>query len=333
MIDSHVFNFHERPSADWTWTETIFLFFSVPEEGISGSIYVLARPNLGVCHSSIEIHKGFCLHPWQSDFADAQMHLPCPEDFSNFTLKNGLSFAVDNTDNANNVPRDFNFNYVSKDERCRFDLKYAALSDPFDPHNPDHNPLLAEDISSARVPGYDGWHNGHMEGVGRITGSLELNGKTYQVDCIDGMDKSWGPRPDYGQQGASWLHVTTQDFSAFLAVALQFDQKELVYGPLRFGYVSSNGKNIGIVEAELQSQRRDMHALRTAIEFKDANGKSYSASGTAIAAGPWYTFNPACVSYQTLMRWECNGSTGVSHFTDFVGLNYLSQGMSDQYAP
>ncbi|MGD9661282.1 MAG: hypothetical protein AB7U63_08410, partial [Porticoccaceae bacterium] len=76
MIEKNVFSFHESPKDDWTWTETTFLFFSVPEEGISGSTYVLARPNLGVCHSSIEIHIGFCLHPWQTAFMDAQMHLP-----------------------------------------------------------------------------------------------------------------------------------------------------------------------------------------------------------------------------------------------------------------
>jgi hypothetical protein len=327
MIQTNEYSFHDRPKDDWKWTETTFLFFSVPEEGISVSVYVLARPNLGVCHAAIDIHRGFCLHPWETDFTDVQMHLPCPEDFANFSLPNGLDFEV------TNAPRDFRFSYKSADEICEFDVEFIALSPPFDPHDPNENPLLAKDITSAKVPGYEGWHNGHMEVVGRIKGELTLNGKKYQVDCVDGVDKSWGSRPDYGQQGAAWLHVTTgNDFSAFLAVGLNFENREVFYGPLRFGYVCENGENTGIVEAEMMSQRRDMHAMRTTIKFKDAKNRVYEALGIALAAGPYYTFNPSCVSYQTLMQWECNGKTGVSHLTDFFGRNYLAQGMSDKFA-
>jgi len=83
--------------ADMQWTQTLFLIFSVPEAGISGNLYNLARPNLGVCHSSIKIHKGLSLHPWQIEHNDAQMHLPCPEHFDDFTLANGLSFQAHST--------------------------------------------------------------------------------------------------------------------------------------------------------------------------------------------------------------------------------------------
>ena len=58
MITAADYKFHERDSTDDTWTETVFQIFSVPELGISGNIYVLTRPNLGVCHCAIEIHQG-----------------------------------------------------------------------------------------------------------------------------------------------------------------------------------------------------------------------------------------------------------------------------------
>ena len=317
MISQDVYKFHERPEDDWTWTETTFLFFSVPEEGISASIYVLARPNLGVCFATVDIHKGFCMNLWEVDFIDRQMHLPCPEDFSDFTLPNGLHFEV------TNPPRDFRFTYESQDGICSLDVDFTAMSPPFDPHDPGENPLVASDTSSAKVPGYQGWHNGHMEVVGRITGVLKLHGKEYRVDCIDGVDKSWGPRPDYGQQGASWFHVT--------AMALNFDNREIVYGPLRFGYIAEQGENVAIVEAEMKSQRRDMHSLRTLVKFKDAGGRDFEALGIPLAAAPFH-FNPSVVSYQTLMQWECGGKTGVSHLTDFLGLNFMSRGMSDKYS-
>ncbi len=36
MIRLADFDFHERDPKDRTWTETLFLIFSVPEEAISG---------------------------------------------------------------------------------------------------------------------------------------------------------------------------------------------------------------------------------------------------------------------------------------------------------
>ena len=48
MITADDYKFHERDLADDTWTETAFIIFSVPNVAISGNIYVLTRPNLGV---------------------------------------------------------------------------------------------------------------------------------------------------------------------------------------------------------------------------------------------------------------------------------------------
>lgn len=323
MITANDFKFHPRDLTDPTWTETLFIIFSVPEAGISGSVYTLTRPNLGVCHSSIEIHKGFCFHPWQIQHSDSQMHLPCPEAFDDFSLANGLSFKALNA-------RDLEFKYQSRDGKCAFDLSYRSVCDPFDPHDPDDNPLL----STAKVAGYDGWNNGHMEGKGRTTGNLTLCGKTYQVDCVDGTNKSWGPRNDWGSKGVTWIHISLDDdFSAFLILGLSFINKEVVYGPFNYGYIASRGQRRPIVSASMTAQRLDMLVTRATIEFKDNQGKSYVAHGTTIAGAPWYNFNPASAAFQTLMRWECDGRSGHSHLADFSGLNFLSHGMADGFAP
>src|SRR5690606_42073191 len=56
------------------WTETQFFLFSVPEEAITGCVYVLARPELGICHSSINIAKGMCFNPWEVAYARSEEH-------------------------------------------------------------------------------------------------------------------------------------------------------------------------------------------------------------------------------------------------------------------
>ena len=63
------------------WTETMFMIFSVPEAGILGNLYVLARPNLGVATSAVMVQQGFCRQPYEIDFSDPQVHLPCPQSF------------------------------------------------------------------------------------------------------------------------------------------------------------------------------------------------------------------------------------------------------------
>lgn len=320
MITADDFKFHPRDPADPTWTETVFVIFSVPEAGISGNLYVLARPNRGICHSSIEIHRGMCFHPWQIHHNDSQMHLSCPDNFDDFTLENGLSFKALNA-------RDSEFRYRSLDGACELDLSYRAVCDPFDPHDPTHVPALA----ASQVDGYDGWNNGHMESKGRISGSLLLRGQRYEVRCIDGMDKSWGPRRDWGNKGASWIHVNlNDDLGAFLVLGLGFENKEVRYGPFKYGFLADGGERRAIVSAEMIAKRSDMLVTRADVRFVDDRGIEYTATGTTIAAAPWYNFNPSSVAYQTLMRWDSEHGTGYSHIADFAGLGFLSEGMADR---
>lgn len=321
MITADDFKFHPCDPNDLDWTETQFVIFSSQEEGISGNLYVLARPNRGICHSSIEIHRGMCFHPWQIDHNDAQMHLRCPERFDDFTLDNGLSFKALNE-------RDSDFRYASLDGNCSLELAYRGICDPFDPHDPAHVPSLGQ----GKVEGYDGWNNGHMESKGRITGSLVLRGREFRIDCIDGMDKSWGPRRDWGNKGASWVQVNlNDDLSAFFVFSLAFREKEIVYESFKYGFLADHGERRPILSAQMSAQRSDMLVTRADIGFTDDRGIAYAARGTTIAAGPWYNFNPSSVAYQTLMRWEGEHGTGYSHIADFTGHAFLSAGMADRF--
>jgi hypothetical protein len=321
MIQHSDFCFHPSDPKEIAWTETLFMIFSVPEAGISGNLYTLARPNLGVCHSSIEIHRGFCLEPWKIHHNDSQMHLACPADFSDFTLANGLTFKAHDA-------RRCQFSYRSLDGNCALEIGFEAVCDPYDPHDPADNPL----VGGAKVAGYDGWNNGHMEGKGRMTGWLRLRGRDYQVDCIDGMDKSWGVRRDWGNKGATWVQVSLgDDLNAFMVFGLAFENKEVVYGPFNYGFVAVGGERRPLVKATMRADRSNMLVMRAVVTFEDDRGDTYEAVGTTIAAAPWYNFNPSSAAFQTLMRWESGSRVGHSHIADFAGLGYLSEGMADRH--
>ena len=317
-------DFHPRDAADRTWTETTFLPFGVPEEGIFGNAYVLARPNMGVCLSSVIVTRGICRQPYEIDFCDPQMHLPCPESFSGYKLLNGLSVR------SLNGARDYKLDYKNELGACAFDLTFKGLHRPFDPNDPNENPLLeasAAKPADARL-GHE-WANGHFEVKGHITGELELRGKRYKVDCHDGMDHSWGPRRELGTRAVSWISVNFGDeFCMHLAVPMNIRAGEVSYDPVRFGFIVEHGEVFGVIEASVGAARVDMLPVSNRIRVRDVRGRTFEFNGAAVGGHPWHNFNPCHVCYQSLMRYDWNGKVGYGEFGDIFGLDYLADHMS-----
>tara|TARA_R110000772_G_scaffold31812_11_gene78238 strand:- start:11707 stop:12696 length:990 start_codon:yes stop_codon:yes gene_type:complete len=323
MIQQQDIDFHIEPSAPLNWTETQFMCFSVPEAAISGSVYVLTRPNLGICHSSIMVSQGMSFHPWQVAYADPQMHLSCPERFSNFTLGNGL--LMKSTGSVGN----YHYQYEGVEGTCEFDLNFSSLMTPFDTHDPAENKLLKTADSIEESTGFgDAWSNGHFDALGRITGSLRLYDRIYQVDCVDGLDRSWGPRSEANMPGVTWLHTTFgEELGIHLVMSLNFENGQVIYGPLRFGYIVDSGERHSAISAHVSAERQHMLGTRITLEIIDARGKEFIITGEAIAVAPWYHFTASAASFNTLYRFECDGQIGYSHVADVFGLNFLARGM------
>ncbi|WP_449042989.1 DUF7064 domain-containing protein [Paracoccus sp. (in: a-proteobacteria)] len=324
MITPDDADFHPRDPSDMSWTETTFLPFAVPEEGIFGNCYVLARPNLGICLSSVIVSRGICVHTYEIDFTDPQMHLKCPEKFSDFTLDNGLSLK------ALGGPQNYDLRYENQLGACSFDLSFRGLHRPFDPRDPAENPLLSQRPSGAEDPriGKE-WANGHFECKGHITGSLTLYGETYKVDCYEGMDHSWGPRKELGTRAVSWISINFgEDLAIHLAVPMRIEKGTVLYDPVQFGFVVENGEVYGVTSAEVQANRVHMQPIGNRITVTDIRGKSFEFLGTAVGGHPWHSFNPCHVCYQTTMRYTWNDRVGFGEFGDIFGLDYLARHMS-----
>ena len=324
MITAKDADFHACDPSDRSWTETTFLPFGVPEAGIFGNAYVLARPNLGIVSSAIIVSQGFCRQPYEIDFTDPQMHLPCPASFSKYTLENGLSVQ------ASTDARDYQLTYRNALGACNFDLHFRGLHRPFDPHDPNENPLLQAGAQGPADPriGTE-WTNGHFEAKGHITGELHLRGRDYKVDCYDGMDHSWGPRPQVGTRAVSWISVNFGENLAFhLAMPMNIQRGEVSYDALRFGFVMDQGETFGLVEASVQATRVDMLATTNHIRVKDLRGREWEFFGSVVGGHPWHSFNPCHVCYQSLMRYQCGDRVGYGEFGDIFGLDYLAERMS-----
>ena len=321
MITADDAEFHERDPSVSNWAETIVLVFSVPEAGILGNAYVLARPNLGVASSSVVVPSGLRPNAHEIDFSDARMHLPCPESFLKFTLDNGLSVE------ATRPPFDYHFRYADPHGACSFDLRFRGLMQPFDTHDPKENPLIAAGSSDM---GYgDAWANGHLDLVGHITGELELRGRRYDVDCYDGMDRSWGPREEHGNRAVTWLHVTFgEEYGLHVAQSMDLRDGKVVYDELRFGYVHEHGEVFGLVEASIEAERVNMVPVSNHVWAKDSRGKEHEFYGAAVGGYPWYQFIPAYVCFQSLFRYEHDGRVGYAEMGDIFGMEWLGDRLS-----
>lgn len=323
MITAADADYHRSDPSVLTWAETIVLVFSVPEAGILGNAYVLSRPNVGTTISSVVVHAGLCTNPFEIDFTDPQVHVPAPEQFSKFVLASGLALE------ATNAPRDFHVSYEHEHGACRFDLNFAGLHDPFDVHDRSQNPLVAGSAGSIDTGLGDVWANGHYDMIGHVTGTLELRGKEYAVDCYDGMDRSWGPRAEHGTSGAAWIHVTFgAEFGLHLGMALAIRNGDVVYDGLRFGYVVENGEMYGVTEATVDASRVDMLAVNNHITAVDVRGKRHEFFGTAVGGAPWFSFSPAYVSCQCLFRYTDGKRVGYAEATDVLGLEFLADRFS-----
>ena len=325
MITDADLHFHNADSPSFDHAETLFLIFSVPEARISGNAYVLCRPNAGVCLSSIYVHQGIHANAWTVDYSDAPMHLKCPDTMADFTLSNGLSVQ------GSNGARDYRLRYEGTGGLCRFDLDFKGLMEPFNPLDPVQNPMLdvfSGDLEASTGAG-DSWTKGHYDLVGRITGTLELYGKRFNVSCVDGLDRSWGPRAEWNSAPVSWMHLTFGDDLAFhLVVTLDVVNSQQVYTTFRFGYALVDGESCAVIAAEVKGESVGMLGMHRIVRITDAKGRQWEMVGAAIAAAPWHTAYTSFISFQSLYRWTMGSRTGFSNVTDVIGVTTLSNRLS-----
>lgn len=320
MITPEDSDFHERDPALRTWADTTVLLFSVPEAGILGNAYVLARPNLGVVISAIIVGQGLCRQTYEIDFVDPQMHLPCPPSFTDYTLENGLSVKV------TKAPTDYQVSYRHYGGACSFDLEFKGLMEPYDLLDPDQNPMLARSTFEGLG---DQWTNGHFELFGHVTGELELRGRRYTVDSYEAMDHSWGPRAEEGRRAVGWIPISFgEEFSMHVVMALDIKGGDVIYDAFRFGYVAEHGQVVGLVDAEVTAQRVDMLGVSNHVRATDARGRTFEFVGRAISGHPFHSFNPCSMAYQCLYEYRDGGRIGYGVGFDIFGLDFLAERMS-----
>lgn len=160
---------HTPVDDDPWWTETAWFGFAVPEAGIAGSIYQIYRTAQGVMATAVYVWA-----PGRDDLRELPYyrtfwHLPIPEDAHpcDNELASGLSVRTQEPMTS------YRLTYSDADE-LTLDLTWDAVMEA----QPFH-------VSNGM---------GHLDQLGRVTGTMTLHGETHRIDCIEMRDRSWTPR-------------------------------------------------------------------------------------------------------------------------------------------
>lgn len=298
MIQDRDAQFHFNDGSPWQWVETIALPFAVPAANINATVYVVTRPRLGVCAVDITIMDKIA-DLWEEQlYIDNMQHLPCPADFTNFRLDNGLTVrSIDAT-------RQYRVDYEGFDDTS-FHLDYRALHDPYDINDPTMDPT-----ANSRVgPAWDTSWSGHYDVTYRITGELIVRGKRYEVDCVDTGDRSWGPRAERDNSAVIWWHAS---FGEALTCHL-FTVHDLAtrdsMGPHVSGYILENGETYGIVASEGTQEYRKAMPMGGWVEVEDVRGKRFRFTYSTVNGCYWASY-PSNTYLQASMRVAHDGRIG-----------------------
>lgn len=198
------------PSADPRWRESYYFSFYDPATQIGGFTSIGKRPSKG--------HSGFILCLWGEDrptlvataidkFADHDNHhevagleYECLEPFGEWAIR----FRGDLNDGGTEVEcRPAAVAPIGAADLPRRSVELDLV------FSRDHQPYYY--ASAAKDDRWRELFDGHIDMVGRVTGSIKVDGETLTVDAAAGNDHSWGIRNWFYPEEWRWMDILTDD--------------------------------------------------------------------------------------------------------------------------
>lgn len=196
-----------RPRDEHGWRESYYFSFFDERHGLGGFSSIGRRPASG--HTgSINVLWGPdrpTLAATEYDHADRHddehlvkgLRYRCAEPLGPWAL----TFAGQLNDGGSSVEVDRAA--LAPAERATVDRTDVRYSLTFSPEVPAY--LYEEAKHWRRL------FDGHVDEVGRVTGTIEIDGETFAIDARGAKDHSWGVRDWYGVQAWRWMDVVSRD--------------------------------------------------------------------------------------------------------------------------
>jgi len=269
-------SFHAPPTDDPYWTETAWYSFWNEDRRLSGLLYPMFRPNLGVASCAVYVWDDTSDRPWAVPYGRSQWHLPMPSgDVTNLELA-GLRYR------CVEPLQKWELAYVDGDH-VTLELTYSAL---FEPH--------AVGVGPDR---------GHFDQAGRVTGTLTLDREDIPIDCLSMRDRSWSVRADSGDIRAGYSYGTASAENAFHTMSFLAGEHEIVVA----GYLVRDGVTSDVISGSRWVDTRDQaRPVRVRVEATDALGRTLEACGECVNRLAFQS-SPNLFAWMSLTRWDFDG--------------------------
>ncbi len=281
VVCDTVDTFHTySPTEPW-WTETVWFGAWIPEAGITIYFYNWFRPVLGIYGGGCLVWDAKGYLPWDAPVYRYDVNAPItsPVDLRDMSLPGGNWLKSVETGLV------YDMGYASPG--VRLDMRFTGL-------------LPAEETSAH---GTSEFFAGHIDQPGHYTGTLELEGKRWNIDCHGIRDRSWGPRIIGDDVRLGYCHGQSADF-AFLAYSRPGGEMEPVFK----GYVMQDGIKSGVKEGHRRVCYHGGELRWIEVHLVDELGRSVGIRGRPINRFVYLPYaNLVCWLF--LMEWE--GPTGV----------------------
>ncbi len=148
----------------------------------------------------------------------------------------------------------------------------------------------------------------HFEQFGRMTGTLTVDGKKYQINGLGERDHSWGVREWTAPKMWIWLTCQFSETAALNVTKLVVEEGEVDAGFIH------RGKNIPLVSTDIDTVFDDDGSPRSlATTLEDIEGKSHKVEARVLkkACLPFEgEGGKLSLLHETLAEYTYNGRTG-----------------------
>ena len=267
------------PESDNPWiTETAWYSFWTPGGEYIAHVYLRFRPNLGIVNPCIYVWGSGASVEWDAAYWK-HSHYPMPKSLVDLELRGGLTHRVTEP-------------FVSYEIAYRDEKKYG--------------PPLSFDIQVSALAEPDYFGGKHFDQRVRVTGVLDVDGHTFQIDCHAMRDRSWYSRGDYTLFRSAYSYAVVDGENNFLAMfAAPRDRDMLIDDlPLVGGYVGFGGTRRPASVGERRVTRRDRATGHPAEVVLTVDGEAIVGqvlNTMAVAA------NPNMLSWMGLVEWDYRG--------------------------
>ncbi|MGQ0465101.1 MAG: DUF7064 domain-containing protein [Sporichthyaceae bacterium] len=285
---------------------THYFGFTIPEAELGCFVYLRWMPGLNLSQGGASIFRGLDnLTLLDVEHHDYRATMPWPSvDGGSIRVENGLEIDVLEPGKLIAV------RYTSPDKAVSFAFEQRAVT-----------PLL---VRGHIVPGEEDHHTGAASGSEQFmhcTGTLDLRGETFEIDCMAVRDRSWNQirREDPGGARRTpplgWTPMYFGPDFAVNAVSIEPADTDPTWlgvydvpegAPTSFySWLVADGepRTLTTVRRTVFERHPILHvATRPELEVVDETGVAYRFSGEALAIAPMHSW-PNVAFHDSVYRW------------------------------